>query len=493
MAAVMLYAALTLTQRLFTKRVRILQVSPIAINMLFLLLSVNIFLLKDLKIIHADAANWNRVALLFMVAYLLIRVLDYWIFDLILKKRSRAPIPVVLRDICRWILSTVALFMLIRTFFPGINLNVLAVSSIVIGYVLGNATQDTLGNLVSGLALNTESPFMIGDWVEIAGHTGRIVDMTWRATSLRTKMDDHIIIPNAAIAREAIINYSRPTTVHGYMLDVGVNYDVPPNKVRTTILSALEKVEAVLKDPAPCVWLVKYNDFSIDYKIKFYSRDFAGLENIQSRIMDLIWYHFKRSDIVIPFPIRDVNLHQITPDEEQKKVGEDLNQKTALLAGVDIFKPLSEKEKMMLATELREEIYAAGEVILKQGDTGSTFYIIKSGSVDVSVMRGVRDVNVANLTASGFFGEMSFLTGEKCNATITAKSDTIVYALSHKVLGHILESNNKLAEELAQVLENRAKSAEGQLTEATKSQASAPAQIPSNVILSSIRRFFSLD
>lgn len=493
MGAVMLYAALTLAQRLFVKRVKILRSSPIALNILFLLLSLNLFLGEELALVHSDANSWNIAALLFMAAYLLIRVLDYWVFDIILKKRSRAPIPVVLRDICRWILSTVALFVIASTIFPDINLNVLAASSIVIGYVLGNATQDTLGNLISGLALNTESPFMIGDWVKVAGHTGRIIDMTWRATCLRTKTDDYIIIPNAAIAREAIINYSRPTVVHGYLLEIGVNYGVPPNKVRQTIMEVLSGVSEVLQEPAPSVLLVKYNDFSIDYKIKFYSRDFAILEDIKSHIMELIWYHFKRNDIVIPFPIRNINMHQVTPDEEQKKISEDLNQKGVLLAGVDIFKPLSDKEHLMLATELREEIYAAGETILKQGDEGSTFYIIKSGEVDVSVLRGKRDLKVAELSATGFFGEMSFLAGENCNATITAKSDTIVYALSHTVLGRILELNNKLAEELALVLEKRAESAKGQLAQVNQPQAVVPAQIPSSAILGSIRRFFSLD
>jgi len=491
--AVMLYAVLTLAQRIFVRKVRLLRFSPIALNILFLLLSLNLFLGEKLALVHSDATNWNTAALLFMAAYLLIRILDYVIFDLILKKRSRAPIPVVLRDICRWILSTVALFVIVRTIFPGINLDVLAVSSIVIGYILANATQDTLGNLFSGLALNTESPFMIGDWVKVAGHTGRIVDMTWRATCLRTKMDDYIIIPNAAIAREAIINYSRPTVVHGYRLEIGVNYKVPPNKVRQTLMTVLESVPEVLKDPSPTIFLVKYNDFSIDYNIKFYSSNFEILEDIKSNIMELIWYHFKRNDIVIPFPIRNVNLHQVTPDEEQKRVVEDLNQKKALLAGVDIFKPLSEKEHLLLATELREEIYAEGEIILKQGDEGRSFYIIKSGDVGVSVLRGKRDVKVAELAATGFFGEMSFLAGENCNATITAKTDTVVYALSHTVLGHILESNNTLAEELALVLANRAESAKGRLDQDSQSQATIPVQIPSSAILGRIRRFFSLD
>jgi len=491
----LLYMVLTLAQRLLMKRVKVLGYSPIALNMLFLLLSINIFLIRDLKEMYKDAANWNAAALLFFATYLLIRVVDYWFFDIVMKARRKTPVPVVIRDISRWVLSSLTLFIIVRTFFPGINLNVLAVSSIVVSYVLANATQDTLGNLFSGLALNTESPFMIGDWVQIAGNTGRIVDMTWRATCLRTKSDDYIIIPNAAIAREAIINYSRPTEVHGYLLDVGVSYDVPPNKLRKVVLEVLDSVDEVLKSPAPCVWLVKYNDFSVDYKIKFYIRDFSRLEHVQSRIMDLIWYHFKRNDITIPFPIRNIQMRQIQPEEEAQKEEIRLNDKDDMLSGIDIFKPLSNKERRMLAEAMTEEIYAVGENILNQGEEGSSFYIIKSGRVDVFVLKGVREVNVARLSAGSFFGEMSFLTGERCNATIKAGTDCVIEVLSHDVLGRILESNSRLAEDFAVILGEREKSSQDSFAEDNRINPIKKPVAPevSKDILKRIRDFFSLD
>ena len=455
--AVLLYAALAVTHRLLRKRIEILRRTTVSMNILFLLFSVDRFLREALLGVHPKEADWNaadvnQAAMLFMSVYLAMRLLDYWVFELIMPRRQRVPIPIVLRDICRWILSTIALFFIIRMFFPDVNLNVLAVSSIVVGYIVGNATQDTLGNLVSGLALNTANPFAIGDWVTVAGHTGRVVDMTWRATRLRTKMDDYVTIPNAAVSREAITNHSRPSDIHGSILNVGVNYGVSPDKVRTTILDALRIVPEVLRVPAPVVRLDKYNDFSVDYKIKFFSRKFEHLENIQSRIMDLIWYHFKRNDIVIPFPIRNVNMRQITRDEDLLRAQENLAQRTAIISGIDLFSPLSERERQTLASSLREEIYAPGETILRQGDEGSTFYILKSGQADVSVRQDSRELKVTDLASGSFFGEMSFLTGEKRNATITASTDCTVLVLSHTILSHILESNVKLAEEFALIL-----------------------------------------
>ncbi len=491
--AVLLYASLALTHRILRKRVVILSRTTIAMNILFLLLAVDLFLSEELSRLHTSAVDLNQVALRFMSVYLAMRLLDYYIFELILSRRQRAPVPIVLRDIGRWILSTVALFLIIRMYFPNLDLNVLAISSIVVGYILGNATQDTLGNLVSGLALNTANPFAIGDWISVDGHTGQIVDMTWRATRLRTKMDDFVTIPNATISREAITNHSRPSDIHGSILNVGVNYEVSPETVRTTILDALGEVPDVLSVPEPLVWLDAYNDFSVDYKIKFFSRKFEKLESIQSRIMDLIWYHFKRNGIVIPFPIRNVNMRQITRDEDLLRAQETLAERTKIISGIDLFQPLSERERQTLASSVREEVYAPGEAILRQGEDGSTFYILTSGQVDVSVRQASRELNVTHLAAGSFFGEMSFLTGEKRNATITVSADCTVLVLSHAILSRILESNVKLAEEFALILEQRQKSAAGRFAQDNLSANNASEAVSSSVLLSRIRSFFGLD
>jgi len=480
---------LVVLYRLLHRRSRLLRSSPITTHIIFILLPIYLFLSEPLSRVYGKIPTALLAALLFMAVNLALRLLDTWIFDIILSRRRTVHVPVVVRDLVRWLLSAIVLLIIIRSFFPEVNLNVLAVSSIVVGYVLGNATQDTLGNLVSGLALNTEAPFSIGDWVTIAGHTGQIQDMTWRATCLRTKARDYIIIPNAAIAREAITNFSQPTTEHGCHLDVGVNYGVAPAKVNRTLMEAIRSVPDVLSAPAPTVRLVRYNDFSIDYKIKFYINDFERMEDISNQIMERIWYHFKRNDIVIPFPIRDVNMRQITAADERRQEDQVRERKTTLLDSIDLFRPLSPEDRHQLAGNLEERIYGPGEIIVAQGGVGTFFYIIASGSVDVSVVQSDRPTTVATLSAGNFFGEMSFLTGEKTNATITATGDCTIMALSHTQLASILAANSALADELAVVLTKRQQSA-------AQSRALAGATtgtVSSSAIGKRIRRFFGLD
>ncbi len=492
--AVVSYALLFVLYRLLRHRIRLLASSPIAMHLLIVLLPLNLLLSPILARVHARVPLVLLAALIYMCVHLAVRLADAWFFDFILARRKTVSVPVVVRDIFRWLLSAVALLVIIRSLFPDVNLNVLAVSSIVVGYILGNATQDTLGNLVSGLALNTESPFAIGDWVTIAGNTGRIVDMTWRATSLRTKTGDYITIPNAAIARETITNYSQPTTVHAAYVDVGVNYGVAPAKAHEALMEALQSVAEVLRSPDPRIRLVRYNDFSIDYSIKFYINDFEQQEEISSQIMTRIWYSFKRHGISIPFPIRDVNMRQVTVEDERAQVEAERLRKAALLDTIDLFSPLSPDERQQIAAALTERVYGNGEVIVEQGSAGSQFFIIVDGQVDVSVMQGERRTSVATLAKSDVFGEMSFLTGEKTNATITANRDCTVLALCHTELKGILSANSALADEFAAVLANRQQSAAQSLAKAAGGQGEAIASDADSAraLGRRIRRFFGL-
>jgi CRP-like cAMP-binding protein len=361
----------------------------------------------------------------------------------------------VLRDIARLGLALVALVLIVRGFFPEVNLNVFAVSSLVIGYIVGNATQDTLGNLFAGLALNAERPFQIGDWVTVGGHTGVLIDTTWRATRLQTKANDYIVIPNSSIAKESITNYSRPTRSHGSHVQIGVSYDTPPNKVREVILGVLSEAPGVCKDPAPSVYLVSYGDFAVNFTIKFFLEEFDRLDPIQSGVMDRLWYAFRREGISIPYPIRDVR-HRDALAEEQTQHLAGQNAIRQLLSGVELFQSLSPEELERLAGAAKTHLYAAGENLCRQGEPGESFYIICEGRVAV-LMNGPegRTVTAAHLASGAFFGEMSLLTGEPRSGTVTAETDVQVLRVSKQDFAGLLQANANLAENLAAVLAKR--------------------------------------
>ena len=114
--------------------------------------------------------------------------------------------------------------------------------------IFGLALQDTLGNLFAGLAIQIEKPFRVGHWVTIGGKDGLVSEVTWRATKIRTKAGNFVIVPNSTLARDTITNYSEPTLDTRIEIEVGASYDTPPNDVKAAIHDALRDEPIILRD-----------------------------------------------------------------------------------------------------------------------------------------------------------------------------------------------------------------------------------------------------
>jgi small-conductance mechanosensitive channel/CRP-like cAMP-binding protein len=451
---VAVYLLFTFTQR-FLSRYPLLRSVGLQLNLLVLTGLVLLLMEPVLSQMHGHVRSAIKVAAVFLGVVISLKLTDVVFFEWLARRRKKPPMPLVVRDLARWGLSLMALVLIVRIFFPHLDLNVLAVSSLVVGYIVGNATQDTLGNLFAGLALNTERPFQIGDWVKVGEHIGVVVDTTWRATRLRTKAEDFVVIPNSSIARESIINFSRPTGIHACYQTVGVSYDTPPNKARQVILDVLRESPEVCKTPPPIVYLVGYGDFAINFTLKYFIEDYARIDPIQSGVMDRLWYAFRREEISIPFPVRDCRHRDAVSDDlARRNAAQEAVRR--MLAGVELFQSLSQAEMNHLVNSTKLKLFARGENLCRQGEAGDSFYIIREGQVAVLVNNPAgQPVTVAHLGRDAFFGEMSLLTGEPRSGTVCAETDTEVLCVSKQDFANILQKNAGLAGQLAIILEKR--------------------------------------
>ena len=175
-----------------------------------------------------------------------------------------------------------------------------AVGAVVIGFAL----QDTLGNLFAGLAIQIEKPFRVGHWVNVAGKDGMVSEVTWRATKIRTKAGNFVIVPNSALARDTITNYSEPIPETLIDLDIGASYDTPPNQVKATILEAIKSEPLLAGSRQPEVLLADFAASAVTYRIRAWTSNFALDDVIRDRIRTTVYYAFRRTGIVIPYPIQ---------------------------------------------------------------------------------------------------------------------------------------------------------------------------------------------
>jgi small-conductance mechanosensitive channel len=357
---------------------------------------------------------------------------------------------------------------------------VLAGSAIAAAAV-GFALQDTLANLFAGLGIQIDRPFRVGQWITVGAYEGVVTAVTWRATKIRTKFGNLVILPNNLIAKEAITNYSEPVLPTRLVVDVGAAYQVPPNDVRDAITTVLGQSSRVLETPPPEVLLLEFGSSAITYRARFWINDFNLDEATKDEVRRGIYYEFRRRGIEIPWPIQ-VRYTRAEPPADTPERRAAFQQ---AIRNVPVLAPLSDDVHQALAAAARERLYGDGEVVVREGDAGTTLCIVQRGRVVVTV--GPERKQVATIEAGGYFGEMSLLTGAPRSATVTAKGDCGVLEISADAFRTYVHSHPHVVEPLAAAAEARRR-------ELDKTRASASgAQGPGGVSLAHrIREFFGL-
>jgi len=294
---------------------------------------------------------------------------------------------------------------------------------------------------------------------DVAGNEGRVTEVNWRATTIKTFSNDYMIIPNSNISKADIQNYSRPTKVHARLLPIGLAYGDSPERIEQVLVDSTVSVDGVLARPRPQVWLRSFDDFTITYVIKFFILDFAKYPTIESDIRKRVWYSLKRAGMEIPFPIRTIEQRK-EPDHDREHI-----ERVRLLTQVDFLQPISDSGLRELAASFRDELYPTNYDIVSQGQVGGTFYIIRRGRAEVLVKDGDGDetVRVAELGCASFFGEMSLLTGEARNATVRTLEEVQTLSLDKDAFRAIIQKEPKLAERISEIIVNRRKATRDEL------------------------------
>jgi small-conductance mechanosensitive channel/CRP-like cAMP-binding protein len=411
--------------------------------------------------------------------------------DLFVVRRKRGSFPAAFKNIITVLVLVIVALILLKEILD-INVTSLIATTTVLTATIGLAFQSTLANMLAGLTIHLEKPLKQGDWISAGGHEGRVMDITLRSTRIQTIEHNEVFIPNSKVLSEAVVNYSLPNTTQVRKLVVSVSYLVPPNKVKGVIMNVLASVQEVSPLPEPIVRVMNYGDSSMQYEIRYSISDFSRHINIENEIMNLLWYRFKRAGIAIPIPV-NIQLKHLTPAVilEERRIREE--EIVKLMETVEILTPLSKSEMINLVGQVRVEAYAAGEVPIRQGERGDSFYIIKSGSVDVAVEKSSGEsAVVATLGPGNIFGEMSLLTGAARTASILVKEDAEFVVIDKDSFGATLSNNLSIAESLSQILSERQAGLDAERDRLDTAAMERRKKDESSRMLSKIKEFFGL-
>jgi small conductance mechanosensitive channel len=176
------------------------------------------------------------------------------------------------------------------------------------GLAIGLALQGSLANFAAGVLMIIFRPFKVGDVIEAAGVLGTVEDIQIFTTQLKTPDNRAVIIPNAKITADNIINLTAKPT-RRVDLVFGVSYSDNIDKVKDVIANVLSQDNRILKDPPPTIGLIEMSDSSVNFVVRPWVKpqDYWGVyfdtnETIKKR--------FDSEGITIPFPQRDVHIYE---------------------------------------------------------------------------------------------------------------------------------------------------------------------------------------
>ena len=429
----------------------------------------------------------SELALIALVGTELLEIVLILFGQFVPQLRGRPPVTPILLDLTR-VAGVLAFFLLgVKQAFPAADIGTLVTTSAILSIVLGLALQESLSNVFGGIMLTIDRPYKAGDWIEIDGKLGKVVEANWRSTQIATLDDDVVFIPNSTMAKGNIVNLTAPSPVHLCRARIGIEEDAPPNRVRAVLVRTMLGVEGVLAKPAPDVFVLDFGDSCVTYELRYWIDAHEHRERIASDVMRAAWYQLRREGLPLSTLVREIRLKR---GEARTRPEETL----ALLRTVDILKPLSDDDLLLLAEDVGHETYAHGERICVQGESGSSFYLVKSGLVSV-VVKGDDGVEteVARLGPGQHFGEMSLLTGEPRSSTCTAVEDCDLFTVDRESFAVLLQRHPGLAQAMSEILAARTQATKARLAKERETLVLRKAAGPESAagrILEKIRTIF---
>lgn len=254
----------------------------------------------------AFAGNVFAAIAIYLIGRIIVRILT----GLLEKVMDRAKVDVTLSsflsNIAHYVLITFVILMALESL--GVDTTSLAAIMGAAGLAVGLALQSSLSNFASGVMIILFKPFRVGDFIEAAGVSGTVEEISIFSTLMKTGDNKQIIVPNGAIYGGNIINYSaKPTRRIDMVVGCGYGDDLRAVKAFLTIL--VETDERILKDPAPVVAVSELGDSSVNFVVRPWvnSADYwAVLWDLNERVK----LGFDERGFNIPYPTQDIHVHK---------------------------------------------------------------------------------------------------------------------------------------------------------------------------------------
>jgi small-conductance mechanosensitive channel/CRP-like cAMP-binding protein len=399
-------------------------------------------------------------ALIISLAFVADRLFRHFYWDRHLKRRRNRETPKLIQDIV-----TVFLVALASAFAlwlqEGISLAGIAAGSIAIAAGIGVALQPDIQDIVSGISINMENSYAIGDWVTVSTDQmpapiyGCISGSSWHSTYVTLEDGTRASVPNHLFTTNVIVNHSRPVGAKRLDIEIGIDSRLPSDRVIDMMLGEAYKVvrlPGLARHPDPEVVLIQITSDAVLYSVRFWffpnQTSPATAKSLMLRALQDVLLQNE-----LPMPVTQI---EMAPPPDIRDLLEPREIQEALINTSLFRNALSDEERQALGADCRPIELQRGNVLMRQGDAAVSMFIVLEGAISIAIDTPAGDQQEVAVSAAGdVVGEMSLMTGAPRTATVTALTRLRALEITRETIDAMLKKNPELFERFSRVLAQR--------------------------------------
>lgn len=235
--------------------------------------------------------------------FILLKIIRKALFKILTTEKGKIRTIYSFVKYCILVLATIVCMQML-----GFNLSILVAGSAALLVGVGLGLQNLFSDFVSGVILLVGNSIKINDVIELNGMVCRVQEINLRTTTVLTRDDKYIILPNTDLTRNQLINWTHSAIDSRFEVNIGVDYSSDVHLVMKVLKETADRQEGILKHPAPFVRFTDYGESALHFSVLFWSNETFRVENIKSELRVKIFDTLKENGITIPFPQRVLHM-----------------------------------------------------------------------------------------------------------------------------------------------------------------------------------------
>src|SRR6266480_6229880 len=293
-----------------------------------------------------SAYKWLKWSALILQWFAFVNLAGVIVFEVFLDALRLKP-PRIMRDL---LLALTYIVVGFGTLLKDVDITGIVATSAVITAIIGLSFQDTLGNMMGGMALQLERAIGIGDWIRIDGQEGMVKEIRWRHTAIETRNWDTIVIPNSALMKSQVTVLGRRAgqpRQHRQWVYFNVDFRYSPTEVSETVETALraEPIPNIAPEPPPNCVVMDFKESYGSYAVRYWLTDLAVDDPTNSIVRTRIYFALRRAGISLSIPAQSIFVTEDSQKRRQRKSGQEIDAHAEVLKRVELFQALTDEER----------------------------------------------------------------------------------------------------------------------------------------------------